>query len=65
MDKASYELERLLEPMDESMNEHKRLQLRELAALNGTLKDVENCFLCGEDGHRAFECPTKQDEAYK
>ena len=42
----------LLRPEDESRNEHKRLQLRELAALNGTLKDEEFCFLCGSAGHR-------------
>lgn len=29
----------LLKPDDDSLNEHKRMQLRELAALNGTLKD--------------------------
>ena len=28
-------VERLLVPVDESMNEHKRLQLRELALMNG------------------------------
>jgi hypothetical protein len=43
-------VERLLQPLDEEMNEHKRLQLRELAALNGTLKDEEYCFVCGETG---------------
>lgn len=26
------------------------VQLRELAALNGTLKDEEYCFICGESG---------------
>jgi hypothetical protein len=36
--------------MDEEMNEHKKLQLRELAALNGTLKDEQFCFICGEAG---------------
>lgn len=38
--------------MDEARNEHKRMQLRELASLNGTLKDDEYCYLCGEAGHR-------------
>lgn len=38
MDKAAEMIEDLLQPNDESFNEHKRLQLRELAALNGTLK---------------------------
>ena len=46
-------IERLLQPMDEEMNEHKKIQLRELAALNGTLKDEEFCFVCGEAGERA------------
>lgn len=32
------------------MNEHKKLQLRELASLNGTLKDEQFCFICGESG---------------
>ena len=45
-------VEKLLQPVDESRNEHKRMQLRELAALNGTLKDEEFCYLCGEAGHR-------------
>jgi hypothetical protein len=30
-------VEKLLTPMDETMNDHKRMQLRELAALNGEL----------------------------
>jgi hypothetical protein len=32
-------IELLMSPDDETMSEHKKLQLRELAALNGTLKD--------------------------
>lgn len=38
----------------EGQNELKRNQLRELAALNGTLRDDENqaCQNCGEIGHR-------------
>lgn len=31
-------LEDLMQPEDEARNEHKRVQLRELASLNGTLK---------------------------
>jgi hypothetical protein len=34
-------IERMCTPMDDAHNEHKKLQLRELAALNGTLKDEE------------------------
>ena len=39
VDKAAEMIERLLMPSDDVLAEHKRLQLRELAALNGTLKD--------------------------
>ena len=38
-------MEKLMEPVDEARNEHKRLQLRELAALNGTLKDEAVIFV--------------------
>ncbi|KAK3723538.1 hypothetical protein LTR37_001790 [Vermiconidia calcicola] len=43
----------------ETNNELKRNQLRELAALNGTLRDDENqaCQNCGEIGHRKYDCP--------
>jgi hypothetical protein len=34
-------IERMCTPLDDAHNEHKKLQLRELAALNGTLKDEE------------------------
>ena len=45
-DMAGKMIEELMEPVDEARNEHKRLQLRELAALNGTLKDdVVRCWL--------------------
>lgn len=41
-------IEDLLQPQDETRLEHKRMQLRELAALNGTLKDedVRFYYLC-------------------
>jgi hypothetical protein len=45
-----------VQPMDEEMNEHKKLQLRELAALNGTLKDEQFCFICGEAGTVLYCC---------
>lgn len=38
VDNAAKMLEELMQPEDEARNEHKRIQLRELAALNGTLK---------------------------
>jgi hypothetical protein len=65
VDAAADMIEQLLVPTDEARNEHKRLQLRELAALNGTLKDDQHCYICGESGHRQFECPTKADEVYQ
>ncbi|KAL5606843.1 hypothetical protein BROUX41_003220 [Berkeleyomyces rouxiae] len=45
----------------EGQNELKRNQLRELAALNGTLRDDENqaCQNCGMIGHRKYDCPDK------
>ncbi|KAJ3090708.1 hypothetical protein HK102_002893 [Quaeritorhiza haematococci] len=47
----------------EGQNELKRQQLRELAALNGTLRDDENqvCNNCGATGHRKFECPEQKN----
>ena len=46
----------------EGQNDHKRNQLRELAMLNGTLRDDENqlCQNCGEKGHRRWECPNQR-----
>ena len=42
----------------ESANDHKRNQLRELALLNGTLRDDEGqaCQNCGQIGHRKCVC---------
>lgn len=47
----------------EGQNELKRNQLRELAALNGTLRDDENqaCQNCGEIGHRKYDCPNTRN----
>ena len=39
LEKASKLIEKLLVPVDEDKNEHKRQQLRKLAELNGTLRD--------------------------
>ena len=38
VDNAARQIMELMEPGDEAREEHKRMQLRELAALNGTLK---------------------------
>src|SRR5690606_34512814 len=42
----------------EEENELKRVQLRELALLNGTLREEDAiiCSNCGQPGHRRFEC---------
>lgn len=45
VDTAADMIADLMQPEDEARNEHKRMQLRELAALNGTLK-ARRCPLC-------------------
>ncbi|PVU91351.1 hypothetical protein BB559_004178 [Furculomyces boomerangus] len=50
----------------ESHNELKRLQLRELAALNGTLREedeagLQTCPNCGLPGHRRWECTERKN----
>lgn len=47
----------------EGQNDHKRNQLRELAALNGTLRDDENqvCQNCGNVGHRKYDCTEQRN----
>ncbi|KAJ7982541.1 branchpoint-bridging protein [Quillaja saponaria] len=59
LEAAAGMVEKLLQPVDEVLNEHKRQQLRELASLNGTIRDEEFCRLCGEPGHRQYACPTR------
>ncbi|VVB13287.1 unnamed protein product [Arabis nemorensis] len=58
-------IEKLLQPVDEGLNEHKREQLRELATLNGTIRDGELCRMCGETGHRQYACPTARTNTFK
>jgi len=60
LDMAEAEIRKLVDnPMEDKDNEHKQKQLRELAVLNGTLKEDEFCPLCAQRGHRAFECPSR------
>lgn len=65
VDRAALMVEKLCTPMDEEHNEHKKLQLRELAALNGTLKDEVACFHCGSEDHTSDMCPKKELEVYR
>lgn len=53
---AAAMIERLLTPVDDSHNEHKQLQLRELAAINGTLRDYELAELPKEGEQGALGC---------
>ena len=48
VDATTKEVEKLLIPIDETKNEHKARQLRELAVINGTLRDEIICRLCGQ-----------------
>ena len=52
----------LLNPIDDDKNAHKQAQLRELALINGTLREDVYCQICGEQGHRQFECPKRNSQ---
>jgi splicing factor 1 len=54
-------IEPLLNPCDDADNAHKQAQLRELALINGTLRTDVYCQICGEKGHRQFECPKRHN----
>lgn len=45
----------------ESQNDLRRMQLRELALLNGTLRESDGprCSNCGSTAHRSWQCPDK------
>jgi hypothetical protein len=59
VDAAADMVQQMLVVIDDEQNMHKQQQLRELALLNGTLKEEEYCSTCAEKGHRAFECPRR------
>ena len=59
VDAAADMVNQMLVVIDDDKNVHKQQQLRELALLNGTLKEDEYCPICAEKGHRAFECPKR------
>jgi len=72
--RAAAMVEKLLVPVDEGKNEHKRQQLRKLAEINGTLRDTVwkrdrdsegpapwtvQCSICGENSHPTRDCPMR------
>jgi len=74
LNKAAKMISELLVPMDEGKNEHKRQQLRELAEINGTLRDrmwmhpsegqtweraYVKCEICGDASHPTSDCTFK------
>lgn len=60
LDAAVKMIEKLLIPVADGINGHKRAQLAELARLNGTYKDENTCNICKEQGHREFACPCRK-----
>ena len=52
----------IMNPLDDDRNVHKQRQLRQLALINGTLRENDYCNYCGEAGHRNFECPKRQKD---
>lgn len=73
LDRAAQMVRELLVPVEEGRNEHKKQQLRELAMINGTLRDNSTwnisqrtwdaanvkCEICGEVSHPTQDCPLK------
>ena len=55
LDAAVGMVEKLLNPIDDAMNEHKWVQLEELATLKANM-----CRICHEHGHHYFACPQRQ-----
>ncbi|KAL7146354.1 hypothetical protein ABFS83_06G035000 [Erythranthe nasuta] len=60
LDAAVAMIEKLLIPVEDENNDHKRAQLVELAKQRGTYKDKNICDLCKEQGHRKYACPLQE-----
>ncbi|KAL7107146.1 hypothetical protein ACP275_06G035500 [Erythranthe tilingii] len=60
LDAAVAMVEKLLIPVADENNDHKRAQLVELAKQRGTYKDKNICDLCKEQGHRKYACPLQE-----
>ena len=72
IDRACEMIEKLLVPVDENLNEHKREQLRQLAIMNGTLREVDEQELRlqqEEENALLYQLPdhikSKTDEVYR
>ncbi|XP_057864661.1 splicing factor-like protein 1 isoform X2 [Cryptomeria japonica] len=59
LEEASRMIEKLLVPLDEGKNEHKRSQLRELAALNGTIREDYQTKIGTDKGNKLVLCSPK------
>jgi len=57
---AAEMVEPLLNPESRAVDELKEKHQLELAEINGTTRHDEYCHICGEKGHRQWECPAKQ-----
>lgn len=65
LDKVVALVEKMLIPVDDDKNIQKALQLRELAEINGTVKDNVLCRLCGAKGHTVKNCTERQGASWK
>lgn len=59
LDAAVCLVEKLLIPVEEGMNDHKRAQLQELGNLKAA-GIINTCIVCKETGHNHFACPQKR-----
>ncbi|WOG91338.1 hypothetical protein DCAR_0310587 [Daucus carota subsp. sativus] len=59
LDDAVCMVEKLLIPVEDEMNDHKRAQLQELWNLKAE-SCISSCSVCKEPGHNKFACPLKK-----
>eukprot|EP00510_Aplanochytrium_minuta_P002427 CAMPEP_0184021652 /NCGR_PEP_ID=MMETSP0954-20121128/10069_1 /TAXON_ID=627963 /ORGANISM="Aplanochytrium sp, Strain PBS07" /LENGTH=532 /DNA_ID=CAMNT_0026303739 /DNA_START=192 /DNA_END=1790 /DNA_ORIENTATION=- len=64
LERACEMISKLLRPVDDQSNDHKQQQLRELAMINGTLREEQYCTNCGQAGHRQWECPNEVERSF-
>ena len=63
LDKATTLINNLIEEVKNGGVEHKAAQLRQLAAINGTLRIETRCRICGGQ-HPIYRCPEKTGEKW-